>query len=445
MEPSLLAHTPATALQDEQPSNVDPGYLAALPNPRAMLAALQQAHKAKLAMLAGSGPARQLGLKLSSLTSCDSLRGWRRTWVHQVAFSPDGHYLALSLHCSERVSDPDYTADPYASRPSLTSVMVLKPGTGYTEQACICGSSGTAGVVRFQWAPHAPQLTIVHAAKAGIEDGSDVRSSVLVLDAATGSILHALSPESQRLFQQIYEQAGWGSKLEFSASGAMLLITSCCWGYNDADDYAGWGSVAVFNVCHGKLMVQSKFSMTLSGHEMKRQHGDLAVAAWHPSSRGLVLSHCVILQHPDEFILAGLVLGHLPQPCHVTCREGMGFSPDNTRLVACVLGEDPDLSGNQDLPAYDAAVFRTTHNILRCTLTGPHMSFQSEHVHVHESRGCHWLPCRSRLLFGRSPARLVDLNAPQQAAELVNLGLGLALHSSPSQQLAVHSAEGFTS
>ena len=382
--PACLLST-GSLLQDEQPSNVCPGYLAALPSTAEVLAALQQAHRAKLAILAKSGPVQQTTIALAPLIS-GSFSSWegQKVSVKQVAFSADGQYLALGLLCCATQHGRVLN--------SVAAFLVFSATGGFAKQSCICGPPGSSDP-KIQWAADAPLLTIAHKIKVDIPDSLPAEQAALrVLDAATGQIVHAIGPHNEAALRQGFEKAQRFSQMELSPSASLLLVTSCCWEYSrDADDdITGQGDLLVLDVVQDKVVLRSNICMAITEDEAQRLADVMGMIAWHPSSTGLLFAHCVDLQS-QEFAKAGLATAILPGRCYLNTCQPTTFSPDGQKLAVASL-EGP-------------YIIEAVHTILRCSLTGttmtlvPELCIRYPMSSPYAVYGCQWLPCSSRMVL----------------------------------------------
>ena len=409
-------------LQDEQPSNLCPGYLAALPSTGDVLAALQQAYKAKMAILAKSGPVQQQTIKLAPLIP-GPFSSWegQKVAVKQVAFSADSQYLALGLLCcathQQQVSN------------NVAACLVVTATGRFEKQACICGPPGSCDA-KIQWAADASLLTIAHKTRADMPDSLPAeQASLRVLDAATGHIVHAVGPSTEAALRQGFRKAQRFSQMELSPSGSMLLVTSCCW-EDPQDARKGQGYLLVLDVMQDKIVLQSEISLDIPVQEEQRLMYIMGLSAWHPSSEGLVFSYCVDLQ-PEEIAEPGLAVAVLPEACYIITRQTTTFSPDGQRLAVS------SLEGSDSMTAEFC--------ILRCSITGMTMTLVPElwigHVlpYLFAGYGSQWLPCSSRLLLGLRGRKslMVDLDGEEINTWQV---LSPPLRFNSSQQLLIDSS-----
>ena len=414
-----------------------PGYLATLPTTGSRLAALQQAHRAKLAILAKSKPVRQQTLALASLIP-GSFQGGQKLTVHEVVFDTAGQYAAVSLTCrGESTHDRDM-------HDSVTACVIFNAADGYKEQACICGSPGSSEV-RIRWASDAPLLTVARQLPQDVQGSlSPEQSALLVLDATTATVVHALGPQNEALLRQAYKPTEWMSQLELSPSGRMLLVSSCCWGpplQHVDHERRCQGSLWVFDVFQDKLLLQDSFRMVVPGHEEQRISTFMGLVAWHPSSQGLVFSHCVELQRDGDFGKAGLEVEILPEPCYLNIDNNAGFSPDGQLLAVSVLREP-------DLPYYMVRrpEYKAWYGILERWGEGEGMDMYSHREYEHdleyecEEYTCQWLPCSSKILFGLACGQcrlvtLTDIGIGKQDPIWQKTHGSPPVHFSPSGQL----------
>ena len=349
--------------------------------------------------------------------------------VHAVAFSPDGRYLAVGLvHCGTH----------YADRTKPVSACVVFEATdGFRCQACTRGVPNSSRV-GIRWAPQAPLLIITHHSEAGSGSYTMDKANLLVLDASTGTVVRAIGPRNEAALQLVCKMPPWTSQMELSPSGCCLLVAFCHRlpqeRQSPGNQQLCQGSLLVLDVWQDSLLVQSGFSMTIPGHNTHSLKILTGLAAWHPSSQGLVVSHSVALQ-TETFAEAGLAVAILPEACFVYPSGQSGFSPDGQRLAVCVL-----------VPGPNPQAARLHNRVFRCTLTGlsldlAHEAQLDEVVGVREAGPCCWLPCSSKMLLGiyRQP-RVLDLTSFKQYPAWQTSSLLGPIHFSPSQQLVTGSS-----
>ena len=428
---------PAAVLQDEQPSNVSPVYLAALPTTPEVLAALQQAHRAKLAIRAKTGTVKQQAVKLPPLIAGHVVGSVR---VHALAFDAS-ICLAVGLVNSVSVSEEaDGRQYPYAA------CVVYKATEGYREQASVCGGSGSWDI-EICWAPDAPFLTVAHILVENVRiSGSAQRFAVVVLDALTGTVVHAFGARTEAAVQQAPKHVQSMSRLELSPSGRMLLVSCCSWHlppYHAPAEEPMQCQVSlwVLDAWQEKVVVQSDFCITAPGSEVQRLRWAVKLAAWHPSSLGLVFSHFVHLppRHAKMFTKAGLITANLPESCHLSQHREMGFSLDGQRLAVYVFKKVEPVS-----------VHTAAYGILRCKLDGLSITLKHESQHQHDLSyarqvyKCQWLPCSSRVIFGLNcnQSRVVSLADVGENMPWYYSALNLPVHFSPSRQLMTEVSRG---
>ena len=342
------------------------------------------------------------------------------TELRQAAFSCDGRYLALSCHGFKRKTQG-------GSGGSVSWVTVLFVSEGFQECACICAAWPPA----MRWAPDAPHLSVAWVSEpdSGAGAGAVRQLAVRVLDAADGTILHAMDNSadvSHAGMQCMFQDLDW------SPGGDMLLVTS--------HGRSAQGALTVVHAQRQAVAAESRFFCN-----EREVFGNKAV--WHPTSPGLILSTGISLQTAEVFASAGLAVGRLPEPYRLD-RQSKIFSPDGQRLVV----EEPEAasscsvntkqsSDEQELPQPG------TYSVLRCKAVGQCISFQlDQKQRAHDYT---WMPCSSKLLMDLGKrashlglcSRIVDLTG-QQPDLVVGLPMRAPICISPSGDLIGHSSGG---
>ena len=433
--PSLNAASRASIdlcqVQDVPSRGVEPAFLATMPDTTAVLTALRKAHTARLAIEAGQTPVERQVVQLTTLSAC--IKGCSDglgTACLNMAFSADGHFLALQFHSSgRRSSSPKQYEDNHG-------VAVLKVTQGFSEQACICSGPWYP---TFSWAPAEPNLSI---AIRGSEDGKSnacaQQPAVFVLDAKTGAALHALGPKNLSLF---WQACFWGdplTELEWDPAGGLLLVTRrSSWG-TDAEQ----NLLSVFDVRQDMLLAQSTFIESPNVGCAK------VIATWTPNSQGLVMSHGVQLQAQEAFAGQGLALGVLPEPCVLlrtsdttASSPGAAFSPDGQRLLVCDAHDywDEEHSSSNKPPPF------FYHSIMQFQIEGMQILFcQESCLHGY---GPFWLPCSSGLVVrgnkwqSTQHSKVISLEDGQHH-EIVMAGRVIRPWFSPSRNLMASISNG---
>ena len=345
--------------------------------------------------------------------------------VEQVAFSADGQYLALCCATHhQRVSN------------NVAACLVFTATGTFAKQACICGPPGSSDP-KIQWAADASLLTIAHKISANMPDSLPVeQASLRVLDAATGQVVHAVGPRNEAALRQMSKVAQRMSQMELSPSGSRLMVTSCCCEdpQDEAETSDGQGYLLVLDIMEDTIVLQSEFDITIPVHEEHRLMCVIGLAAWHPSSEGLVLSHCVDLQLV-EHAKPGLAVAVLPAGCYLNIRQTTTFSPDGQRL-AVVSIQSPN-------------VMEIVQGFFGCSLTAMTMTLVPELCIGHPipgllaEFGCQWLPCSSRMLLWVRGAgsMLLDLDAETSDAWQAP-ALSPPIRFDHSQQLLTDASRG---
>ena len=393
--PSCAHHDPHIAhdcltcchMQDVPTRDVAPCYLASLPTTEAVLATLGAAHRARLAIAAGKTVKPHL-VRLAAPPGAPAL-DWAATACVGIAFSACGQYLAVSFQWTEEVQRPRKLL------PRLNGVMLFSVWGGIKQRHCVCGYYDAPV---FCWAPDAPHLSIAEALDLRARQPAAEHPAVLVIDALTGSVLHALGPRNQDAFHALHQSAEPFSNLslEWSPSGRYLLVG----GHADVsmpDPAAGLEpyQLSVFDVWEDRLVAQSACALQLTRWSM-------LPATWHPSSSspGLVLSSRTFLSSPAAFTAAGFALGTLPDRCYIPGWSGTGFSADQQRFLAHgdSGGSEPEARPEDN----DLALPQLNGNVrvLRCVLAGRQISFEPEFEF--EGYACQWLPCSFQVVAGAS-------------------------------------------
>ena len=359
-------------------------YLAGLPTTDAVLSALRRAHTARLALLQGSAATTEQSAQLGSRSG----EGCMPPVCGAGLFSACGQFLAVSYL-------------RYDQGPSGVGIFQLSGGM-LQQQACF-QSNGHAPV--FCWDPEVPLLGIAQPGDL-LPEGSSVaqQPAVLVYDAGSKSILHALGQQNEGIFRSLCQSecrfwAKW-PKLAWSASGDLLMVSTLL---NESHSWKTLGLLAIFSVREDRLVALSQFSMEVFSDQM-------LAAMWHPSSRGLVLSYRVKLKDPKAFSDAGLAVTTLPEVCFLSTDPALGFSPDKRKLLAHQVvteGYDsfsqhmepiPAGSFNEEEPIMDRACNNFLCScVLRCTSVGPGASIEVEQDLVADY-SYSWMPCSTGLI-----------------------------------------------
>ena len=289
--PHLLGRglMPAPLLQAVPTEDVSSGYLASLPTTKAVLSALRSAHTAQLAILQGSAAAAEQTAQISA-------GGPMFPSSHGGSFSRCGQYLAISYH----------SCDGQGSESRRFGITVCQAAGGFQQQtrfqACRLAPANC-------WAPDSPLLSIARLGASPVGGASAAsQPAVLVFDAQAGRILHALGRQNESVFHALCQdqhQAGW-PKLAWSPLGDMLMVSSRLHlPENATESHLAHGLLTIFDVKADMLVAQAQVSMANFSDQV------IAAAVWHPSSRGIVLSYSVKLQHPAAFAACGLAVGSL--------------------------------------------------------------------------------------------------------------------------------------
>ena len=180
------------------------------------------------------------------------------------------------------------------------------------------------------------------------------------------------------------------------------------------------------------LDMQQQVIIAESAFQAPQLQEEGVIAAWQPSSEGLVLSHGIHLHDPAAFASAGIALGMLPESLQLSgFGHAPGFSPDGQRLTGCEYNSDSSDEGNWDEVELPELWFTT----VRCKIEALHIALQPEHSC--SGHGFHWLPCSSKCLVDAGEGKehpFVCLAADLMGrAELKVCRLGSPLHFSPSQ------------
>ena len=280
-------------LQDVPSTDVAPAYLAAQPDGGAVLTAISQARTARLAMEDGAKPTQHQVVPLTGLSACAGLQGLEKIRCLEATFSADGRFLAVSFEAymprSKLMSESShaFSWEEALRSPFQHGVAVLRAADGYREQTCICTHSVPPVL---QWAPDAPHLSIAYITQPC--PVFQQQSAVLMLDAETGTAVHALGPETESMFRRGCSLGqGVSNRLQWSRSGALLLVSNILT-HEELEE----GVLAVFDVRRDVLVAHSAYSAEPPG-----MHTGRLTASWHPSGQGLMVPQRVKLWDPQAF------------------------------------------------------------------------------------------------------------------------------------------------
>ena len=404
-------------LQDVPPTEISPHRLASIATVGDMLAAVPSAHEARVAMLAGSQPSTHVIREFGSMPGSLPPASPSVISCRELKFSPDGQYLAANF---SRYVHSNWTKSGW--------VVVLQVADAYRQTAHI-HLKGDAKM-RICWAPDAPHLSVVGQAPSDESESALQEPSCLkavVLDAITGTLLHDVSFDCRSVSLDAgsftCHNATW------CPSGRRLLVycrPSC----------QRQGVLVVLDMQQGVPIVQCTVQ------ESQQLH---AIALWHPSSEGLVMSATVELQAPAAFLAAGIALGTLPEPLGICSYLRLpGFSPCGQKLIACEQHCPWEGGSDAEEEYYNRMVLpEFNFTILRCSRTG--LGFEFQHQQSLRGHSIEWLPCSTKCLLDRvghshNPTlhQVVDLTVPG-GTHMIR-GLRQPIRCSPSGRLVADSS-----
>ena len=392
-----------------------------LPTTGAVLSALQNAYKAKLAIRRGSVPTAHEMVAYVGPAHHVPGSVWKSLCCQRMALSPCGNWLAVTFKGEFLVESLDPTASgeaaPGGVLPAMYGLVVYSMSDRCTE-VCRYWSSQ---LPIYCWAASTPHLSVagLHAS-AGGHHGEPKHASAFVFDCQTKTMLHSLTPRTEEVLHPVKQEC---QHFAWCSEGRRLLIFS---GIEQLHDKTGL--LLVVDVWEDSVMLVSLLTV-------QRPFLGTLAAAWHPRAAIIVLSYGVMMQHPQTFGRAGFLATTLPQYCRLESQPGMGFSPEGNRVMASICAQYD--------PFNDPVLLPRPHQIgvLDCKLQGSTMLCTL--VYERTSFSCCWGPCSSVLVFdlcldnlgSRHLSLLVDLTAQENSKHIASSALDQPLSFSPSGQL----------
>ena len=368
------------------------GFLACQTSTPGVLAAVRKGYTARHNILAQALAIKVETVRLPEPTCLGPQEHciWKSLACIEMTFSHCGRWLAVVLVGHQSCT----TAEEWSGVSSKMFEIVLYSVSGQLQQqARVCTGTSQPTI---QWAEKAPHLcvAVAPASRAPTQLPESHRQDLsaqpagfaaFVLDAQTGSRIHALGPEVAAFSQLLNESCpavlqhiSW---LPCSSSG-LLLVQWQRW-----DN--GEGFLSAFDI-QGNMAVAGSVISTPLG---RRPFG---VAAWCPSIRlGVVLPAVMTLQQPDSFSQAGIAVANLPDPYAIQPHPA-AFSSDGKHLIAWPKGWR---YGDYRPNAKGLAVFS-------CSLQGVQISFTLEHVISPRTLELCWVPGMPRLFVRESSSGL---------------------------------------
>ena len=364
------------------------GFLACQTSTAGVLAAVRKAYTARHNILEHAPAVRVETVRLPK-QECLGAREWGYLACSEMSFSCCGRWLAVVLWGRTSCS----TAEESIGLPSKLFEVVLYSVSGQVQQrdrVCTLSSQPT-----IQWAKAAPHLCVAmapayraptqqpqsHTQDLSAQPGG---LAAFVVDARTGSRIHALSPAVAAVSQlpkdwrpTIMQKLSWLPR----STSCLLLVQ---WRQRTTDQ----GMVSAFDIEAGQAMAGSL--ITTSGQSM----GAGRAAAWLPSMQpGIVLPAAMALQQSDSFRQAGIAVGNLPDPYSHDSRAG--FSSDGKYLVAWSGGLFSGADAN-------------TSALFSCSLRGLQICFTLEHVFGPGALRFCWVPGMPCLYIQERPSEFSD-------------------------------------
>ena len=256
---------------------------------------------------------------------------WQHKACRQMTFSSCGRWLAVVVWGYQSSFDP--AQELRTPGVGMHEVVLYNTASGALQQQAQFWTHCSEPCIH--WAHAAPNLCVAtlpghrsftkvvqpYNPEPALPDGL----AAFVVDAQTGSRMHALSPQvaqvsrlpSERCKKTVH-RLSW-----MPCNNSCLLLVQ--WQRHDT----GLGFLSVFDLVEDKALAGSVITSPL---------GDMTphsfcVAAWRPGSPlGIVLPADMRLQQPKSFSQAGMAVGNLPDSYSLEPRAG--FSSNGKHLIA---------------------------------------------------------------------------------------------------------------
>lgn len=301
-------------LQAHPSQDVAAGYLDSLSSTEAVLSALRQAHRAKLAIHRGSVPTAHETVAYADPSHRMQGSVWTSLSCQRMALSPCGNWLAVTFmgQVLEETSDRTDSGQAASGEDSLyetCGLVVYSMSDMSNEVYRHCSIEAPV----LCWAASAPHLSIAspHDPAGTLYECEHPCINVFVLDCQTKTILCSLTPQIWEMVK--YEGQGC-QHLAWCSEGRRLLT------------FPGIDQLTEHNI--GYLQVPDVWENSVLGGSwfaVERPILGTLAAAWHPKAMIIVLSYGVVLQQAHNFAATGIVFTTLPKFCRLEDQLGMGF------------------------------------------------------------------------------------------------------------------------